>query len=461
MANIGIEYNVMKDCVDATREVLGADNPSPITPRQLPEAIRSIPYGWYGVKRSTTSLNTVFERTGSQILHRSLPVQTGMRRCLVRDDGSVNYYLHPSDSRYKANGEPAVLDGTDGQIEVEIIPHYHKFEYDTEGNVIEAKFSMYNLPGFEYFPLSYMSMGEASLDRTSLKLSSVVNKTTRYRGGNNATSWDNTYRSLLGMPATNLTLTQFRTYAHNRGANWHPNVYDIYQELVWLYWCEYANTNCQLPFNATLTQDGYRQGGLGDGVTTWTSSAWNSFNGYNPVVPVGTTLSLGNRTGVVPYSVKNSAGNTVITFQVPSWRGIENLFGHVWAHTDGILENVQSNAAGGKNLVYVCHDPAHFADTINEHYELQGEQARTEGYTKNIIFPCIVASSVGADSSTGYADYNYTTIPSSGSEVRCVLLGGHAHRGAHAGLAYALSRYAPSYAYASVGSRLCFTPSNT
>lgn len=42
------------------------------------------------------------------------------------------------------------------------------------------------------------------------------------------------------------------------------------------------------------------------------------------------------------------------------------------------------------------------------------------------------------------------------SVVRCVLLGGLAYYGAHAGLASALSRDAPSYASARVGSRLCF-----
>ena len=458
MSNIGIEQSVMQDCINATRELLGAENPSPITPRQLPEAIRSIPYGYYGVRRSTTSLNTTFERTGSPILHRSLPIQSKFRRCVQRDDGSIAYYLHPSHSRYTERGEPAKLDGTDGQIMVEIPAHYRKFIRDNEENVIDAKFSMYKLPGFEYFPLSYMSMGEANLDRTLLKLSCVINNTTRYRGGNNTSSWDNTYRSLLGMPATNLSLGKFRTYAQNRGTNWHPNVYDIYEEIVWLYFCEYANTNCQLSFNSTLTQDGYRQGGLGDGVTTWTSSAWNTFNSYNPVVPVGVTLSLGNNTGVVPYTVYNSSGNAVITFQVPSYRGIENLFGHVWANTDGILINIQSAAAGGKSLVYVCHDPEHFADTLNEHYILQGEEARTEGYVKNIIFPNIVAAEVGAASTTGYADYHYTNIPSSGAAVRACLLGGRATRGADAGLVFSHSYNAPGLAYTDVGSRLCYIP---
>ena len=42
---------------------------------------------------------------------------------------------------------------------------------------------------------------------------------------------------------------------------------------------------------------------------------------------------------------------------------------------------------------------------------------------------------------------------------KCVLFGGDAHYGAHAGFAYAGSTYAPSDANASIGSRLCFKSS--
>ena len=42
---------------------------------------------------------------------------------------------------------------------------------------------------------------------------------------------------------------------------------------------------------------------------------------------------------------------------------------------------------------------------------------------------------------------------------KVVLFGGDAHNGASAGFAYANTAYAPSYTYASVGSRLCFKSS--
>ena len=465
-----ISQELVADSCLAVREVLTANDPTspvttPIQVKELPTAIRSIPHGMYGVRKDRSVNNTALTRLGSEYLHRTLPIHEKMMRCVVNDDGTVNYWLHPSDSRFKMNGELAKLDGTDGQIMVRIPRHYYKDDIYTDsvtGHVFEdCCVSMFNLPGYKLFKEQFYSFAEAVLDRTLNKLACVMNTTARYRGGNNTSGWDNTYRSLLGLPATNISLTTFRTYAANRGTGWTAHNNNIYEAICRLYKIEYANTNIQLAFNSTLTQDGYRQGGLGDGVTTWTSSAWSSFNSYNPLVPVGVTLSLGNNTGVVPYTVRNSSGTALITFQVPSYRGIENFFGHVWKHTDGLLVEVQSAAAGGLSKVYKCEDHTKFSSTITADYEYIGNEARATAWTKNVLTPTMVASETGTDSSTGWADYHYTDIPSSGSAVRCVLFGGNAYFGAYAGFAFANSYNAPSDAYTNVGSRLCFTPPDT
>ena len=463
-----IDQGLVQEICDATREVLSREDPTnPVTSRivvrELPTAIRSIPKGKYGVRKDRSVNNTALTRIGSEFLHRSLPIHEKIRRCILNDDGTVNYYLHPLDSRFKENGELANLDGSDGQFMVEIPDHYYKDEIYTDattGHVIEDSWvSQYNLPGFKYFRKQYYSATEAVLDRTLNKLSAVINTTARYRGGNNTSGWDETYRSLLGMPATSISLTNFRTYAGNRGAGWTAHNNNIYEAVCRFYKIEYANTNCQLTFNSTLTVDGYRQGGLGSCVTGMPD--WNGHNGYNPIVPCGVTLSLGNKTGVVNYSVKNSSGTTVYTAPVPSYRGIENLFGHIWKNTDGILVEIQSGAAGGLSKVYKCEDHTKFSSTITADYEYIGDEARSSGWTKNVLTPTMVASEVGADSSTGWADYHYTDIPSSGSAVRCVLFGGAANSGSLAGFASAYSTYAPSYSSTHVGSRLCFTPAST
>ena len=65
---------------------------------------------------------------------------------------------------------------------------------------------------------------------------------------------------------------------------------------------------------------------------------------------------------------------------------------------------------------------------------------------------------VGGGSTTYFADYFYTNIPTSGTAMRGVLFGGSAYDGAPAGLAGAYTDYAASDTNASIGSRLCFIP---
>ncbi len=48
----------------------------------------------------------------------------GMKRCIVNDAGVVQYYLNPFDSTEKEDGTAANLDGTDGQVMVEIPKFY-------------------------------------------------------------------------------------------------------------------------------------------------------------------------------------------------------------------------------------------------------------------------------------------------------------------------------------------------
>lgn len=411
----------------------------------------------YGFELDTTVSATTLTRIENSDLHRSLPIQNRMKGCLLDDDGNVVKYLSPS----SWIGE--TRDGSQGQVMVEIPAHYRKFE--TQGNKRRCKLSEHPLPGYHFVPKMYVSAYEASLQRTGNKLSSVVNDTADFRGGTNNSAYDGTYRSLLGRPATNISRTNFRTYARNRKAGstqWNCMTYEAQKAILWLYMVEYANTNCQAAYNAALTTDGYHQGGLGNGVTTWTDAAWNSFNGYNPIIPCGHTDSLGNGTGTVNYDVKNEAGEVIKTFAVPRYRGIENPFGHIWQWTDGINVRISPNAPTGDGLskVYTCKDPSKFNDSNYTGYTHVGNEARTEGYVRTLIFGEygeIIPDAVGGGSTTYIPDYHYTNIPAT-ETLRGVLVGGNVNNGAYAGLASATSDIVPSSSYSDIGSRLCFHP---
>ena len=429
----------------------------------------TFPYDYYyGVKINTNVADTTLERVGRAELHDSLPVQSQMRRCLLNDNGEVVTYLHATDSTKTDTGAAADLTGASGMVMVEIPEHYRKFEFD--GSNILALISAFPLPGFHKVRKVYRSAYEATVDRTTstIKLASVVNTTAAFRGGNNTAGWDETYRSLLGRPATNISLTSFRSYARNRGTaglndkGWNCDLYEAQLNTYWLLVIEYAQLNCQAAFTSQLTEDGYRQGGLGDGVTTLDSTRWNNFNGYNPFVPCGITNSLGNATGVVDYEMPEEYGAT-LTVHVPSYRGIENPFGHVWSWTDGILVQAQSDADGAKHLFFRAADdnPANFNSSNYNGYVQRGELPRSDGYVKKILcgeYGDNMPQQIGGSSTTYFADYFYQNKPASGVALRGVSFGGAAYYGAYAGLACAYTAYAPSTTVTNFGSRLCFIP---
>lgn len=423
----------------------------------------TFPYDYYyGIEWDSNVANPTCTRIGRPELHVSLPVQNGMRRCILKDDGTVNYYLHATDSTKRDNGAAAKLDGTDGQVMVEIPAHYRKFE--VEGTIHRCFISQHALPGFHFVPLCYRSAYEAVIDRSitgAPKLCSVVNNNPLFRGGNNTADWDGTYRSLLGMPGTSTSLTNFRTYARRRaeGSKWNCDVYDIQKTCFWLYVIEYANLNCQAAYNAQPTSEGYKQGGLGAGVTTINGTTWGTYNGSNPFIPCGYTNSLGNLTGIVNFSMPAEYGT--LTVEVPSYRGLENPFGHVWSWTDGVKVNIQSDASGGLSELYVCEDPANFQSNNYDNYQVRGLLPRSSGYVKRIAmgeYGENMPAEIGGGSTTYFCDYFYTSIPASGESQRGVLFGGYAYYGAHAGFSCAHTYYTATNTSTILGSRLCFIP---
>ena len=415
---------------------------------------------WYGIEWDVTVSNPHPTRIGKDELHKSLPLQNLMRGCTLKDDGAVNYYLHANDSTKRDNGAAANLTGADGQVMVELPDVYVRFEMD--GNKRRALISPQALPGFHLWKKDYISMYEASVQRSTTKLCSVVNMDADYRGGGNNSGWDGTYRTLLGRPATSISLTNFRAYARKRGSvGWNCNVYSVHRKVWWLFAIEYCTFNSQEAFNAELTSEGYRQGGLGSGVTTLDGGKWNTFNGYNPFIPCGYTNSLGNHTGYVEFTMPTEYNATATKVQVNRYRGIELPFGHVWKWTDGCKCMIQSEADGGLSQFYVADDPASYNSSGVSGYELRGNLPRKEGYVKEVIlgeFGEIMPLAVGGGSTTYFCDYFYTNIPASGTSESGVLFGGYATYGAYAGFVYAHTNYSASYAPAFIGSRLCFIP---
>lgn len=279
---------------------------------------------------------------------------------------------------------------------------------------------------------------------------------TNFRGGDNTAEWDDTYRSLLGRPVTNLTRDQFRQAARKRGSGWEMYTYNAHKTLFWLFAVEYATLDSQKPFNAQKDANGFAQGGLGPGPTQMTD--WTNFNKINPLIPCGYTNEFGNGSGEKAYVVKNASGGTHATLMANRYRGIENPFGHIWKYTDGANIQVTTGDAG-LSILWTTDDPSNFSDTSYTGYDKKGNICRTNGYAKKMLLGedgDIVTTEVGGSSSTYWCDYYYTNT--SANRMQVVLVGGRADNGSYAGLARVHSDFAPSEANRNVGSRLCFFP---
>ena len=407
----------------------------------------------YGVEWDTASSNPDGVRVGNMQLHRELPVQSKMRRCLLDRDGGVKEYLDNELSWGKSYLDYAVM--------TEIPEHWYKLYFN--GTKFRKMLSEIPLPGYKHVDKFYISTYEARMYRTDNLLCSAAGasklsdpNSTDFRGGDNTAEWDDTYRSLLGRPVTNLTRDQFRQAARKRGSGWEMYTYNAHKILFWLFAVEYATLDSQKPFNAQKDANGFAQGGLGPGPTQMTD--WTNFNNINPLIPCGYTNEFGDGSGEKAYVVKNASGGTHATLMANRYRGIENPFGHIWKCADGANIQVTTGDAG-LSILWTTDDPSNFSDTSYTGYDKKGNICRTNGYAKKMLLGedgDIVSTEVGGSSSTYWCDDYYTNT--SANRMQVVLVGGNADNRSNAGLANVNTNNAPSAASRYLGSRLCFFP---
>lgn len=415
----------------------------------------------YGVEWDVTVADPTLTRIGNPLLHKQLPIQSSFRGCVAQGP-VIKYWLNPNNWAYKENGEASVLDGTDGTVKVHSIKFYGKS--GSKENKRWVKISTVKIDDtWVEIPELLIDAYRCTVDTTTSstpKAVSVVNTTAQFRGGGNRADRDtylesDAFRTDLGKPRTNTTRANMRTYATNAGSE--LLCYEYYKWIF--YWCwviEYATFNSQAAYNAELTSEGYHQGGLGDGVTTWDGTSWNNYNGYYPLTPCGYGNDIGNFTGikdlVIPdTTVSDSITVATKTFKMPRWRGFDNPFGDIWTNLEGIV--IKRNAANEDSNVYTTIDPEEFTDEIGSK-SVAGIEVAKDGYIKAFDLGRtgeIIPSEVGGSTTTYMCDYHWCN--SGNTALRTLLVGGHAAYGAYSGLGTFSSYYGVGDAAAFVGFR--------
>lgn len=398
----------------------------------------------YGVEWDSTVADPTLTRIGNPLLHKSLPIQSQYKGC-VANGAEINYYLNPNDWSQKADGTPSVLDGTDGTVRVHIPKFYGKSGVEgtkrwVRMSTIKMDNTWIEIP--EMLVDAYRSTVDTTVSATP-KAVSVVNTTAQFRGGGNRTANDiyldtDAFRSDLGKPRTNISRANMRTYATNAGSE--MLCYEYYKWIFYWAWVvEYATLNSQKAYTADLTAEGYHQGGLGNGVTTWNGD-WNTYNGYCPLTPCGYCNDIGNFTGVkdlvIPETVINESTTVASkTFKVPRWRGFDNPFGDIWTNLDGII--LERTAANQPSSVYTTTDPTAFGDdnTAKGKMTVAGTEIASDGWIKDYDLGEtgeIIPSVVGGSATTYMCDYHYCNASS--TALRTLTVGGSAASGGCAGL---------------------------
>lgn len=347
----------------------------------------------------------------------------------------------------------SIIDGTKRRVWISTVKIDNSYTYQHEILVDAYRSTVLNTVPSNMGYLSTLQVNSAI---------SVVNTHDYCRGGGNRSEYDayldtDPSRSDLCKPRTDMSRATMRTCSRNAGSEMLS--YDQYKNIFyWLYVIEYANFNCQEAYNEALTDEGYKQGGLGAGVTTINSSHWY-YNREYPLTPCGYCNELGNGTGLktmIVVAPTTSGGDPTQTynFSVPRWRGFDNPFGNILTNLDGII--IQGDKEGNPKTVYTTTDPNNYGDSesAKNAMEIAGHEIHQDGRTKEFDLgeaAHIIPESVGGDTTKYKCDGHWTG--SKDTSLKTLIVGGNATLSESAGLGYFNSGYGVSDTWASIGFR--------
>ena len=405
----------------------------------------------YGVEWDVTVADPTCTRIGNPLFHKSLPIQSEYKGCVVKN-GKLQYYLNPNDWTKTSNGSNSNLDGTDGDVMIHTPKFYGKS--GSNGNKRWVRISTVKIDAsWVEIPEMFISAYRNTIytDGDTTKIASVVSTDAKYRGGGRRSSYDeylstDQFKTDLGKPVSNISRATMRTYAAATGQE--LLCYEFYKWIFyWNYVIEYANFNSQKEFNSELTSDGYHQGGLGPGLTTWDWGQWSSYNGNYAITPCGYTNEFGNFSGVKAIQLQSPEK----TLYANRWRGFENPFGDIWTNLEGIV--IKRDAAKANSNVYTTTDVSKYGEDYSL-FDIAGVEIAQDGWIGTFDLGSkaeIIPSSIAGSESTYKCDYHWCNVDS--VENRTLLVGGDADGGGVAGLGYFYSVFGVGGAGTSVGFR--------
>lgn len=384
----------------------------------------------------------------------------GRRRCNVLDDGTIVAYY---------GDEGYTEDGSNGQVMVFQPAFYYKvvplkLEKNSDSGIgyhlRKANYYVSARPktGFKLHPAFYDANGNAinyilfSADEGSMfdvsakaYVNDNVDESITYEDGDLLCSVAGKkpisgFRNGLG------TKSNLELMAQNRGAGWHLETIKAISANQLLMMVELGMMNSQT--------------GVGQGVVNIPNDA-----SYNCSSLTGSTAELGNSTGQATETV-NEIGGTETTYNVNgkvsvTYRGVENPYGNIFKHIQGVNVWGDGSMCGGQP--YVANNFTFNESKNSDNYEGVGftlpnanGYINAMGYGKEEYDWLLLPSEIGGTSALPVGDFFYVT--SDLNDYRIVLGGGSWNYGSFDGSFFGRCGYNVGSHDRSAGGRLLYVP---
>ena len=383
----------------------------------------------------------------------------GRRRCNVLDDGTITAYY---------GDEGYTEDGSNGQVMVFQPKFYYKvvplkLEKNTDSGIgyhlrkVNYYVSSKPKTGFKLHPaffdengnaINYIlfSADEGSMYDVSAKayVNDGTNTDTVIEAGDLLCSVANV-KPISGLKKP-LNKVNLETMAQNRGSGWHLETIKATSANQLLMMIELGIMSTQ--------------NSIGQGVVSITGNT-----AYNCSSLTGSTAELGNSTGQAVKTINEIGGvqttETADGKTSVSYRGVENPWGNISKHINGINVWGDGSMCGGQPYIA---DDFNFSESKNtDNYKPVGfTLPNANGYIKAMGYGSeeydwlFVPSEIGGTSALPVGDYIY--IASNLNGYRIVSLGGGCRSGDYAGGFYQIANGTVGDRSRGIGGRLMYVP---
>lgn len=384
----------------------------------------------------------------------------GRKRCNVLDDGTIVAYY---------GDEGYTEDGSNGQVMVFQPKFYYKvvplkLEKNNDSSIgyhlrkVNYYVSSKPKTGFKLHPAFYDENGNAinyilfSADEGSMYdvsagayVNDNVDESITYEDGDLLCSVAGK-KSISGLRKGLGTKSNLEQMAQNRGSGWHLETIKATSANQLLMIIELGTMNSQT--------------GIGQGIVSIPDN-----KAYNCSSLTGSTAELGNSTGQATETV-NEIGGTETTYNVNgkvsvTYRGVENPYGNIFKHIQGVNVWGDGSMCGGQP--YVANNFTFNESKNSDNYEGVGftlpnanGYINAMGYGKEEYDWLLLPSEIGGTSALPVGDFFYVT--SDLNDYRIVLGGGSWNYGSFDGSFFGRCGYNVGSRNRSAGGRLLYVP---